>query len=92
VPRRKFHRALALAAVCEVQLLFALTEETTTEKKTINATVRMSSQDWEALKDKASQLGMNRTQFFIQIARGEIKLDHGLLLEDKQLLGEFTVG
>ncbi|WP_442949615.1 hypothetical protein [Nostoc sp.] len=52
----------------------------------------MSSQDWEALREKASQLGMNRTQFFIQIARGEIKLDHGLLLEDKQLLGEFIVG
>ncbi|WP_413773942.1 hypothetical protein [Nostoc sp. MG11] len=52
----------------------------------------MSLQDWEALKNKASQLGMTRTQFFTQIARGEIKLDHGLLLEDKQLLGEFTVG
>ncbi|MHC5614093.1 MAG: hypothetical protein ACYTXA_24640 [Nostoc sp.] len=69
-----------------------MTEEVTTEKKTVNATLRMSSQDWEALKDKASQLGMTRTQFFTQIARGEIKLDHGLLLEDKQLLGEYTVG
>ncbi|WP_442944392.1 plasmid mobilization protein [Nostoc sp.] len=69
-----------------------MTEEATTDKKTINATVRMSSQDWDALKEKASQLGMNRTQFFIQIARGEIKLDHGLVMQEKQVLGEFTVG
>ncbi|MFN6484620.1 MULTISPECIES: plasmid mobilization protein [unclassified Nostoc] len=69
-----------------------MTEETTTDKKTINATVRISPEDWESLREKASQLGMNRTQFFIQIARGEIKLDHGLLIQEKQLLGESIVG
>ncbi|MEH2239766.1 hypothetical protein [Nostoc sp.] len=60
--------------------------------RTLNSPLRMSPQDWEALKNKASQLGMTRTEFFTQIARREIKLEHGLLLKDKQLLGEFIGG
>ncbi|WP_086685623.1 hypothetical protein [Nostoc sp. T09] len=67
-------------------------EQNTGEKKTVNATLRMTSQDWEALRIKAEQLGMNRTKFLIQIARGEIRLEKGILLEDKQLLGESLVG
>ena len=53
----------------------------------VNATIRISKQDWEALKQKAQNLGMNRTKLLTLIARGEITIEK-IFLEEELLLGE----
>jgi predicted DNA binding CopG/RHH family protein len=53
----------------------------------VNATIRISKQDWEALKQKAQNLGMNRTKLLTLIARGEITVEK-IFLEEELLLGE----
>lgn len=53
----------------------------------VNATIRISKQDWEALKQKAQNLGMNSTKLLIIIARGEITIEK-IFLEEELLLGE----
>lgn len=59
------------------------------QEPTINATVRMPPQDWEALNTKAKTLGLTRTQFLKQIARGEIQSGKVVLSEiEKEVLGE----
>jgi predicted DNA binding CopG/RHH family protein len=69
-----------------------MSNENLVERKTVNATLRMSAQDWDALREKAEQMGLNRTKFLTQIARGEIRLEKGILIEDKQILGESLAG
>ncbi|WP_445243190.1 MULTISPECIES: plasmid mobilization protein [unclassified Microcoleus] len=60
------------------------------EKKTINATVRLDEEDWEALKSKARALGMkSRTEFLKAIARGYIEARKTLSTEEKQILGKY---
>ncbi|ALF52970.1 hypothetical protein ACX27_14685 [Nostoc piscinale CENA21] len=44
-----------------------------TVNKTVNATLRMSADDWELLREKASQLGLTRTQFFYSNSEGTDK-------------------
>ncbi|WP_369294241.1 ribbon-helix-helix protein, CopG family [Microcoleus sp. herbarium14] len=58
-------------------------------KKTINATVRLEEEDWEALEDKAKAMGMkSRTELFREIARGYIETRKALSTEEKQVLGK----
>jgi predicted DNA binding CopG/RHH family protein len=60
------------------------------EKKTVNATVRLDEEDWEAIKSKARALGMkSRTEFLKAIARGYIEARKTLSTEEKQVLGKF---
>jgi predicted DNA binding CopG/RHH family protein len=60
------------------------------EKKTVNATVRLDEDDWEAIKSKAKALGMkSRTEFLKAIARGYIEARKTLSTEEKQVLGKF---
>lgn len=54
------------------------------QEPTINATVRMPIEDWEALRIKARNLGLTRTQFLRQIARGKIQTE----MTEKEVLGE----
>jgi hypothetical protein len=61
-----------------------------TPHKTINATLRMTQSDWDALQVKAQEMGMTRTQFLIQIARGEIPVEKkALQVQEQQLLGKY---
>lgn len=53
----------------------------------VNATIRINKQDWEALKQKAQNIGMNRTKLLTLIARGEITIEK-IFLEEELLLGE----
>jgi metal-responsive CopG/Arc/MetJ family transcriptional regulator len=58
-------------------------------KKTINATVRLDPEDWEALEEKAKALGMeSRTELIREIARGYIETRKALTTEEKQVLGK----
>jgi predicted DNA binding CopG/RHH family protein len=59
-------------------------------KKTVNATIRLDEEDWEAIKSKARALGMkSRTEFLKAIARGYIEARKTLSTEEKQILGKF---
>ena len=58
-------------------------------KKTINATVRLEPEDWEALEEKAKAMGMeSRTELIREIARGYIETRKALTTEEKQVLGK----
>jgi metal-responsive CopG/Arc/MetJ family transcriptional regulator len=58
-------------------------------KKTINATVRLDPEDWEALEEKAKAMGMeSRTELIREIARGYIETRKALTTEEKQVLGK----
>ncbi|WP_445243109.1 MULTISPECIES: ribbon-helix-helix protein, CopG family [unclassified Microcoleus] len=60
------------------------------KKKTINATLRLEEEDWEALDEKAKALGMSsRTQLLREIARGFIETKQVLSTQDKEVLGKF---
>ena len=60
------------------------------EKKTVNATVRLDEDDWEAIKNKAKALGTkSRTEFLKAIARGYKEARKTLSTEEKQVLENF---
>ncbi|WP_442921944.1 ribbon-helix-helix protein, CopG family [Microcoleus sp. S1D4] len=58
-------------------------------KRTINATVRLDPEDWEALEGKAKAMGMeSRTELIREIARGYIETRKALSPQEKQALGK----
>ncbi|HAX77726.1 MAG TPA: hypothetical protein DCY88_18285 [Cyanobacteria bacterium UBA11372] len=54
-------------------------------KQMINATLKMSPEDWEAFKQTAAQMGLTRTQLLIQIANRKITMNP----QEKMILGEY---
>ncbi|WP_445243616.1 MULTISPECIES: ribbon-helix-helix protein, CopG family [unclassified Microcoleus] len=59
------------------------------KKTTINATVRLEPEDWEALDEKAKAMGLDsRTDLIRNIARGYIETKKALTTEEKQVLGK----
>ncbi|WP_445251100.1 plasmid mobilization protein [Microcoleus sp. D3_18a_C4] len=59
------------------------------KKATVNATVRLEPEDWEALEDKAKEMGMaSRTELLRQIARGYIETRKALTSQERQILGK----
>ncbi|MCC3423449.1 MAG: ribbon-helix-helix protein, CopG family [Microcoleus sp. PH2017_01_SCD_O_A] len=59
------------------------------KKTTVNATVRLEPEDWQALGDKAKAMGMeSRTELIRQIARGYIETRKALSTKEKQVLGK----
>lgn len=60
-----------------------------TKKPTINATVRLTPDEWESLERQASVMGIaNRTQLLRMIANGEVEARRTVSVEQKELLGE----
>ncbi|WP_363318927.1 ribbon-helix-helix protein, CopG family [Microcoleus sp. CAWBG51] len=58
-------------------------------KKTVNATVRLDPEDWDALEDKAKAMGMeSRTELIRAISRGYIETRKALSPQEKQALGK----
>ncbi|WP_445301380.1 plasmid mobilization protein [Microcoleus sp. Pol11C2] len=59
------------------------------KKTTVNATVRLEPEDWEALEDKAKEMGMtSRTELLRQIARGYIETRKVLTTQERHILGK----
>ena len=56
---------------------------------TVNATIRIEPEYWEALDSKARSMGMSRTQFLREIARGYIESQKALTTQEKEILGKY---
>jgi metal-responsive CopG/Arc/MetJ family transcriptional regulator len=80
--------SIAARAIIEESLIW-LEAMVNQGKKTINATVRLAPEDWEALEEKAKAMGMeSRTELIREIARGYIETRKALTTEEKQVLGK----
>ena len=80
--------SIAARAIIEESLVW-LEAMVNQGKKTINATVRLYREDWEALEEKAKAMGMeSRTELIREIARGYIETRKALTTEEKQVLGK----
>jgi metal-responsive CopG/Arc/MetJ family transcriptional regulator len=80
--------SIAARAIIEESLIW-LEAMVNQGKKTINATVRLDREDWEALQEKAKAMGMeSRTELIREIARGYIETRKALTTEEKQVLGK----
>ena len=81
--------SIAARAIIEESLIW-LEAMVNQGKKTINATVRLDPEDWEALEEKAKAMGMeSRTELIREIARGYIETRKALTTEEKQVLGKY---
>lgn len=61
-----------------------MTKNPKNPKRMINATVKMSPEDWEALKQTAEEMGLTRTQLLIQVANRKVVIDS----QEKMILGK----
>ncbi|WP_219725459.1 hypothetical protein [Fischerella thermalis] len=57
------------------------------QEETTNVTVRIPPKDWEALKQRAALMGLNRTELIMMIAQGKISLSQPS--ETTVLLGKY---